>query len=302
MKKILMTALMCLSFAMAVNAQLLYKISGKDLKQPSYIIGTHHLANVAFIDKIPGVKDALTAVDQVYGEICWDDMTNPDSLKIMQQAMMLPEGKTLKDVLNADQFNKLNGYFKNMMGVGLDNPQVMAQMGKMSPMALLTQLQLITFLQNHMGEFDPSSTFDQYFQAQAKKNNMHIGGLETMSFQANVLYRGATMERQIEQLLAFVDNTEKNADIMEKMTEAFYAQDIEAIKKVMDTKMGNAGDSTPEEEDALIYNRNATWAVEMPAIMADKATMFVVGSGHLPGDKGVLALLTNAGYTVEAVK
>ncbi|MGM9705277.1 MAG: TraB/GumN family protein [Prevotella sp.] len=302
MKKFFMTALVCLSFALAANAQLLYKISGKDLKQPSYIIGTHHLANVAFIDKIAGVKEALNDVAQVYGEICWDDITNPDSMKIMQQTMMLPDGKTLKDVLSKAQYDKLNGYLKNTMGVGLDHPQVAAQMGSMSPMALLTQLQVLTFVMKHMGEFDPSSTFDQYFQAQAKKNNMHIGGLETLSFQSNLLYRSATMERQIEQLLAFIDNTEKNAELMEKMTEAFYAQDIKALKTAMDTKMGNAGDSTPEENAALIDNRNARWAETMPAIMADKPTLFVVGAGHLPGDKGVLALLTNAGYTIEAMK
>ena len=36
--------------------------------------------------------------------------------------------------------------------------------------------------------------------------------------------------------------------------------------------------------------------------MADKSTLIAVGAGHLPGDKGVLSLLRQAGYTVEAVK
>ena len=52
----------------------------------------------------------------------------------------------------------------------------------------------------------------------------------------------------------------------------------------------------------LIDNRNADWAAKMPAIMAAKPTFFAVGAGHLAGPKGVLQLLKDAGYTVEAVK
>jgi uncharacterized protein YbaP (TraB family) len=40
----------------------------------------------------------------------------------------------------------------------------------------------------------------------------------------------------------------------------------------------------------------------MPAIMKQAPTFFAVGAGHLPGEKGVLQLLRNAGYTVEGVK
>ena len=62
------------------------------------------------------------------------------------------------------------------------------------------------------------------------------------------------------------------------------------------------GRREPEELAQLIDNRNADWAKKMPAIMAAKPTFFVVGAGHLPGAKGVLQLLKDAGYTVEAVK
>ena len=82
---------------------------------------------------------------------------------------------------------------------------------------------------------------------------------------------------------------------------AFYAQDIDAIKAAMDVKLHNSCDSSPEEEDGLIYNRNADWITKMPALMAQKPTLFAVGAAHLPGEKGVLNLLRKAGYTVEGV-
>ena len=44
---------------MTTNAQLLYKISGKGLSAPSYIVGTYHLAPASFADSIPGIRQAM---------------------------------------------------------------------------------------------------------------------------------------------------------------------------------------------------------------------------------------------------
>ena len=172
MRKLLLTALLIGAFAVHGPAQLLYRISGNGLQQPSYIIGTFHLANVGFVDKIPGVREAMTATRQVCGEVVWADMTNADTLKAVQSFMLLPDGKRLRDVLTAEQYQRVDGCLKSLLGAGLDNPQVAAQMGSMSPAALSAQLTVLQYMARHMGEFDPTSTFDQYFQAQAT----HAGG------------------------------------------------------------------------------------------------------------------------------
>ena len=43
MKKLFVTLFLGMAVCAGANAQLLYKISGKNLEKPSYIIGTHHL-------------------------------------------------------------------------------------------------------------------------------------------------------------------------------------------------------------------------------------------------------------------
>lgn len=302
MKKLFSILLLMTVFVIGANAQLLYKISGKDLQKPSYIIGTYHLANVGFVDKIPGVKDALTNTEQVYGELDMTDLQSADNMKKMQNAMMLPEGQSLKTILTADQMKRLNAYLKKTMSVDMSSLMVEKQMGKLTPQALVTQLTLLMFMTKHMGEFDPSSTFDQYFQAQAKKNNEPVGGFETVDFQIKTLLQSSPIKRQVEQLMCFIDHQDFMSSMCDKIVDAFYAQDLTAVKAAMDEKIGNSCDSTPEEEDALINNRNADWLTKMPAIMSAKPTFFAVGAGHLPGDKGVLQLLKNAGYTVEGVK
>lgn len=302
MKKTIITLLLACMCTLGANAQLLYKISGNGLEKPSYIIGTHHLANTGFINKIPGVTDALTNTEQMYGELPWDNMMNPDSVKYMQAAMILPNGTKLKDVLTTEQYTKLNNYLKKAMQVDLSSPQVEAQMGSMTPMAITNQLTLLSFMMKHMGEFDPTNTFDQYFQAQAKKNNEYVGGLETVAFQTETLFKSFPMSRQVELLMCFLDHTEFIEQMNEKMANAFYAQDLNALKAAMNEKLNNSCDNKPEEDDLIIYSRNAHWLAQMPAIMAAKPTFFAVGAGHLPGEKGVLEGLRSLGYTVEGVQ
>lgn len=301
MKKVFSIILLALVCALTANAQLLYSISGKDLKKPSYVFGTFHIANTPFVEKVAGIRTALDNTSQVYGELKWDDMTNPDSLRAMQAHMMLPEGKTLQTVLNADQYKKLNALLKQYMGVDLNNPVVGAQMGRLSPAALLTQLNVLQYMAAHMGEFDPTNTIDQYFQVQAKNNNEPVGGLETMEFQMGVLF-GASFERQVAQLDCFLNHTDYYASLTERMAKAYYAQDVKTLLDIMNEKFDAACDATPDEMDQLLYRRNADWAKRMPAIMTEKPTLFVVGAGHLPGERGVIELLKAQGYTVEAVK
>lgn len=300
MKK-LISALLLLMAAIGVNAQLLWKITGNGLQKPSYIIGTYHLAPVSFTDSISGLKDALAATEQVYGEIVMADMTSPENMTKMQAAMMLPDGQTLDKLYTADEMARINTLVKSVLGVELTNPMVMQQLGNLTPQALQTQLGVLIYLKKHPG-FNPNESFDNYFQKEAVAKGKGVGGLETFDFQINVLFKSMSMERQKQLLLCMADNLEFNEEQTENVVKAFFAQDLDGIEKAMDAKLNNTCDGTPEEKDILIYNRNAEWMKQMPDIMKQKATFFAVGAGHLPGEKGILSLLQKAGYTVEGVK
>ena len=101
--------------------------------------------------------------------------------------------------------------------------------------------------------------------------------------------------------MCLVDNAAFMDEMDDRIISAFYSQNLDAIQEAMDLKLHNNCDSSPEEEDKLIYNRNANWLKMMPGLMSQKSTLFAVGAGHLPGEKGVLNLLRQAGYTVEGV-
>lgn len=300
MKKMFLTLLLTVMATTGMNAQLLYKISGKGLRKPSYIIGTYHLAPVSFVDSIPGLRSALAESEQVYGEIETADMTSPENIAKMQQAMMLPEGKTLTELLTPEQMQKLNATMRELLGVDMSNPMVAQQMNKMLPQALVTQLTVIMYLKKHSG-FNPTQSFDDYFQEQAVAQGKPVGGFETMDFQLQALFGSISIERQIELLMCFLNNREWEESQVDNIVEAFFAQDLNRIETAMDEKQDNSCDATDEENELLIYGRNATWLEKMPEIMQQKSTFFAVGAAHLVGERGVLAGLRNAGYLVEGI-
>ena len=284
-----------------MQAQLLWKISGNGLQKPSYIIGTYHLAPVSFTDSIKGLKAALDASEQVYGEIVMADLTSPENQQKAQAAMMLPDGQTLDKLFTADEMTRINALVKSVLGVDMTNPMVAQQLGKLTPYALQVQLGVLIYLKKHPG-FNPNEGFDSYFQKEAAAKGKGVGGLETFDFQINTLYKSAKMERQKQLLLCMADNLEFTEEQTENVVKAFFTQDLDGIEKAMDAKLNNTCDGTPEEKETLIYSRNDNWMKQMPEIMKQKGTFFAVGAGHLPGERGLLAQLKKAGYTVEGIK
>ena len=301
MKKLFLTFLLAFAAVVVSNAQLLYRISHSSLGKPSYIVGTYHLAPATFVDSISGARAALDAVDVVCGEVVMSEMESMENLLKVQEAMMLPDGKSLSDIFTADEMLRLNGYMEKLLGMNLENPIIKSQMGNMTPMALSTQLQLVQYMKVTPG-FNPMNLIDSYFQKAAVKAGKRVAGLESVEFQIATLYKGTPLERQKQQLLCMVDNDEYYTLQMKELSAAFFAQDMQALWNITEEKMGNLCDSTPGEDESLIYGRNSVWVGKIPAMIAEAPTLFVVGAAHLPGEKGVLELLRAQGYTVEAVK
>ena len=91
MKRISTFVMLLCIVVLSANAQLLWKVSGKNLPKASYVLGTHHLAPLSILDSIAGIKQAMTEVEQVYGEIVMAEMQTPAA---MQQAILLPGDTT----------------------------------------------------------------------------------------------------------------------------------------------------------------------------------------------------------------
>ncbi len=280
--------------AVTASAQLLWKISGNGLEKPSYLFGTHHIAPISVLDSIGAMPQAVAATEQVYGEV---DMRQMQQLvQQVAAAMMLPEGQTLQTLLSPREFERTDSVMRLFLGVGLDNPGML----RMKPMALGSTLSVAVAARVIPG-YNPQRQLDRSFQVDALKAGKTVGGLEAVGEQMDALM-GASLDRQCEQLMCMVDNMSRGEQMAFDLTAAYMAQDLAEIEEIMTAKLGDSCDSTPEEDEKMIYGRNDAWMKKMPAIMLDKPTLFVVGVGHLIGERGLLVQLKKLGYSVEAMK
>ena len=300
MRKLLLLATAIIASITYSQAQILYRISGKGLEKPSYIVGTYHLAPASFADSIPGMKTAIEGTQQVCGELDMMDAFKPENAARLMQSQMLPEGTTLSSLLTAEQLERLNKLLLDVMGSNLNDEAFAAQIDKMTPAALSTTLSLSSYMKK-VESFNPMELIDNYFQMLALQNGKAVKGFETVDFQMGVLF-GAPLEKQVNDLMCMVDHFEDTEEMVNLITTAYFSQNLTLIDEAMEQESKIDCGTTEEDEDILINNRNRNWVELMPDMMAEQPTLFVVGAGHLCGEKGVLKLLEKAGYTIEGMK
>ncbi len=81
------------------------------------------------------------------------------------------------------------------------------------------------------------------------------------------------------------------------LIDMYKAQNIHELYRIM-----KGDESITKYEDVLLVQRNENWIPVMKEKMHTYSTFFAVGAGHLAGPKGVLKLLEEEGYEVEAVR
>ena len=111
---IMLLAFVCV---MQLNAQILWKVTGNGLKNPSYLFGTHHLIDS---EKVPALQKALTFVNEVDAVVNEIDMSDMQALqmKIMKGAMM--KGQNIRDLISEEDYKLLDTEFKELFVIGLD--------------------------------------------------------------------------------------------------------------------------------------------------------------------------------------
>ena len=294
MKKIfLLFALMMLAFAS--QAQLLWKVSGNGLSRPSYIMGTYHFAPASMMEKIPGMQQALEGCDVVVGEIEKESMMSAEAQAKMAQAMIAPLDSTLDKLFSPEDLAIVEQVFDKYFGaMGVK----LSQMNMLKPNAISVQMQAMQAVK-YFPNFNQNELIDMAVQTAANEMGRPSIGLETIEEQIELLFNGPLTE-QAEGLLEACKKDDLFTVQSSALVEAYMAQDLNRIEAVFtDPELGG---ENAEEMEALIYDRNRSWAEKLHKMMPERAALVCVGAGHLPGDQGLLQLLRNRGYTVEPMQ
>ena len=167
--------------AMSANAQFLFRISGKKIKQPSYILGSVHTLPGSLLDSIPEFVEAESKCKQLYAEFdISSKQTMTQAQTAGQQALSLPEGKTIFDVLNKEQIDLLNKRFKETFQVNFTD-SVMKSVWNFQPTVFITTFSLVFTtkeMQKHPELGLTGTPIDLFCINRAKARGMSFGQLD----------------------------------------------------------------------------------------------------------------------------
>ncbi len=278
MKKLLLYFLCLSGFS---QAQLLYQISGNGLTEASYLYGTIHILPKDKFELSNSLKRAFDASTTIAMEVDLD-MSGAEKIALAQK-VMLPDGKTLKDFMAAQDYLQLKAYCIDSLQW---SESKFERSSKLKPMFFSSVL-----IQENMSNI---ASYEMEFNKMAKKKKKETIGLETIEFQLG-LFDQLPMQTQVDMLKQDYKSDMKNYDTL---LACYLREDLETLGKLMAEETS----AYPEFNELMLVQRNKSWIAPMRAQMQKESTFFGVGAAHLSGPDGVVALLRAQGFTVTAIK
>ena len=264
------------------NNSLLWEISGNGLTQPSYFLGTMHLMCAEDAILSTNTKGIIKQVSQVYLEV---DMDNMGELLSGMMDLNMKDGKTLNDILPPYEYEKVKTFFEQYQ------PNLpFSVLERQQPMMLASSLYEL-FL-----TCDKKNGIDLRVIDEASKQKKQTKGLETMDFQTSIL-DSIPYEEQATELAKTIDSIDKYKASLDELVKVYKKQDIQKLHDLSTKEDSGTGGYL----DLLLYDRNRRWVEQFEKISKENSTLYAVGAGHLGGDKGVINLLKQKGFTIRPI-
>ncbi len=240
--------------SLASNAQLLWKVTGRDTCKPSYLFGTIHLETSKYIDSVPGLRDAISSVDAVYGEIQMDSLTDNDVMMRAVKNLIAPPDSTIDKLLTKEEYqlvdSVVNSYFMGMVSL--------ETLSKLKPVALSGQLGVMQMKKYFPEQLGLNDVIDVAVQAAGRELGKRIGGLETTEMQINMLY-GTPLDVQAQELVNFCRMDNDIINYSKELCDAYHAQDLDTLEKLFLLEEVGEDEMTNEIIEKLAYERNRRW-------------------------------------------
>ncbi|MEZ5046461.1 MAG: TraB/GumN family protein [Chitinophagaceae bacterium] len=263
------------------NNSLVWKISGKNLKEPSFLVGTIHMIcsdDYFFPEKM---EAAFAKTNQLILEA---DLSNEENNAKLQHSLLLDnQDKSLKAILKEEDYPLLEEYLSSH-NIKLEEFEML------KPFALLSAITLNDF------NCDRMTSYEEEIMNMSIEKPRPIVGLESPEYQLS-LFDSLSNEEMRTLLMSHIKQDTPNEEMGNNMVSLYKSENIDELYKLII--------SSPEYKNHVplfLSNRNKNWMKKLPALMETKSSYIAVGAGHLGGKDGLIALLKKAGYTVEPLK
>ncbi len=262
----------------------LWKVADADTTV--YLFGTVHALPQATDWYSGPIANALGRADELITEIPNSATTDPASQQMVMAKAMLPADASLRTLLSDDD---RNSYEAALTGLGMPP----GAFDRFEPWFAGMTLAILPLMKSgYSAESGVELSIDKLAPESAAR-----GSLETLDWQID-MFDTLPEQSQISFLMASADNIDQIAPLMDRMVAEWLEGDADGLAELM-----NMGLTDATLAEALLYDRNASWAGWIDDRMDSPGTVFLaVGAGHLAGKRSVQDYLAERGFTVERVQ
>ena len=246
-----------------------------------FLLGSIHVLRPADYPLDPAVMRAYASSKSLVMEINLADMDLEQLQGEMMASAMLPEGKSLPEVLGAKRYARAETLAREV-GVELST---FDQFAPWFAAEAISQLQLM-----QLG-FQPTSGVEMYFLERARSDGKSVAGLETVHDQI-ALFEGLSMDAQAEYLVSSLEQAHELPKQVDDMVHAWQRGDTAWFDDQMRSELGR----DPALYQSVLAARNRKWIPKIEALLNDdKNYLVIVGTGHLVGRNSVIEMLKKDG-------
>jgi uncharacterized protein YbaP (TraB family) len=252
---------------------------------PSYVFGTMHSDRQEVLELPARVESAFEGAQRYAFELDF----GPGMQTKVAQAMMATSGSSLQERMDAKSWEQLKS-------VAQDRGLPPSGLSQFEPWAIAVTLA--------MPQIQPQQSLDWVLHGRAQDKGAPVTGLETVDEQMSV-FDEIPEDKQIEALEKVVALRAAGdlAELQEQTAKAWLDEDLARLLQISEN---NPMMPDPTSEKALkkrlVEDRNNRMAARMQSLIDKGGAFIAIGALHLPGEKGVLQQLEDAGYAVSAVR
>jgi len=262
----------------------LWRVQSK--RNTVYVLGSIHLLKKDVYPLSRTIEGAFEKSDVLAVEANVNDISRLDIGKLMESAFY-PVSDSLEKHVSGKTFSLIK---EETARAGLPMELVYNQ----KPWFLGLTLESIELMKSG---YDPNYGIDKHFLSKAE-GRKKISELESLDYQINLL-AGLNDEEQELFLLYTLRELKILVQEVDKLVDAWKSGAVEKMESTI-TKSLAEDRRFYTIYDKLIYKRNRNMAQKIEGYLKTNGTYFVViGAAHLLGDKGIIQLLKDRGYSVE---
>ena len=283
----------------------LWKVTDPESQNSLYLMGTFHAVPESTYPLPDYIEDIYKDCDGIAVEYDVEKLTDPEQLDMAaaqeySSAIVYTDGTLLSDHVSEDSYTQIKEFADVVLG-GWNDLYDYYNIGFW--ISTINSVKVMG-----ISGFDFNNGVDKYFLGKAKADGKSVTDIEELSAQLNVInaYTDALGDTLLLETFKEMDNNRSFAEEIVNMYIAWASGDIDAIDEINRKSMDDESipaELAPDIEkyfDTVYYSRNAGMAEKASEYLKNGDNLFfMVGAAHFCGEKGIPALLTDMGYTVE---